>query len=191
MSSAEGARCSGEAGHVTRAVQVGQRLTHRPAAGAWRRTLRGSDASRGTQAAAIRHARLYGFLTDSALICRVLPRGRADEYAVERIGCQRCWGLLLRGGMRHLVSFIPVELKGDRSKKACPGVVRIVLVLVPMPPKLIRWSFSDGRQRRQFSRAELWRWRVCRLRLSIARAALAAQERRPTPLATPFTAWSV
>ena len=132
----------------------------------------------------------YGLLTDSALICRVLPRVRADEYTVEQIGCQCCWGFLLRGGVRHLVSFIPVELKGDRSKEACPRVVRIVLVLVPMPPKLIRWSFSDGWQRRQFSRAELWRGRVYRLRLSIAQAAHAAEERRPTPLATPFTAWS-
>ena len=188
MSSAEGARCSGEAGHVTRAVQVGQRLTHRPVPG---------DAH---CVEAMRHVAhrpppsvvlAYGLLTDSALICRVFPRGRADEYAVERIGCQCCWGLLLRGGVGHLVSFIPVELKGDRSKEACPRVVRVVLVLVPMPPKLIRWSFSDGRQRRQFSRAELWRGRVCRLRLSIARAAHAAEERRPPPLATPFIAWSL
>ena len=102
---------------------------------------------------------------------------------------QCCWGLLLRGGVRHLVSFIPVELKGDRSKEACPRVARVVLVLVPMPPKLIRWSFSDGRQGCQFSRAELWRGRVCRLRLSIAWAAPAAEEQSPPSLATPFIAW--
>ena len=54
----------------------------------------------------------------------------------------------MRRGVKHLVSFIPIELKSDRSNEACPRVVRVVLVLVPMPPKLIRWSFNDGRPSR-------------------------------------------
>ena len=66
---------------------MGQRLTHRPV----------PDDAHCVEV--VRHVAhrpppsivlAYGLLTDSALICRILLRGRADEYAVERIGCQCC-----------------------------------------------------------------------------------------------------
>ena len=76
ISAADGARCSGEAGHVTRAIQVGQRLTHRPVPGDTRcvETVR-HVAQRPPPSVVL----AYGLLTNSALICRILLRGRADE----------------------------------------------------------------------------------------------------------------